>query len=65
MAQTNLTYRDDEIVVILSNCNSLVELHTAKNAIGYLHRIGEQEYRPVVYKLFQLRENELIRNLKT
>ena len=54
-----ITYRDDEIVAIFADCKTVAELDRASRIIGYLHVIGAQTYRPVVSKLYMLRNKEL------
>ncbi|OBQ56073.1 hypothetical protein JJL45_05330 [Tamlana sp. s12] len=55
------TYRDDEIVTIYANCNTIEQLDTASASLGYLTIIGAQTYRPVISKLYMLRASEIKR----
>ncbi len=57
------TYREDEILIIFKECNSLQELKKTRKLLGYLNRHGVQAHRPVISKIYNMREKQLSQNI--
>ena len=62
MKQTE-TYKVDEIVLIITACNTLPELEKVYKQLAYLYSRGLQKMHPAVSKVGDIQERRIMKNL--